>query len=286
MPDTGTAGVVEQGQQATQQTQQQASQSTVTQPNQAASQTQQAATTQVAATAEPTADQIAQWRTEAATAGQLQQQLQQASESARFHQSNASKFQNALAQVMGQPAQAQQPQDPLAPYSDKIRDLVAENYSEKDARTIVSLVKDMVSPLQQELQQSRAAVTNGFQVDQVMQKLYQSHQSLFTNPQVYDHTRQTALMYIMQPGAQLDPELLLDVAASANYRLGQQQQNGQTPPPMQQQTPPPQPFQGGMFGMRPGYQPQAPAQPQQRVLSAEAQQYERELQSRHPPKKP
>lgn len=243
------------------------------------------------APAEATPEQIAAWRQQAESATQLAQQLQQATESARYHQGNASRYQQALQQVAGGQPQAQ-PQDPLTPY---VQQLTGQGYSEKDARAIAgmnyAMVQQHVAPLQQQLQQSQQQLQGGLAVDQVLQSVYQKHPALFANQAVYDQTR-AGLMQTVMAGGQIDPQYAKYAAVIANFEANEAAQSqarpGQvlpfTPAPPQQQQPIPQPFNRGMFGVTNNFQPQPQIGPA--ALPADADWVSQEMRTRFnlPPK--
>lgn len=257
-----------------------------------------------AAPAPPAAQQPPPQQTQP-TVEQLQQQLQQreaqyqhAVESARYHQSQASRFQNALGQVTTGAVPMQQ-QDPLAGYAPQIAALKARGYDEQAARDTVGLFADMVKPLQQEVQQTRAAAMASQSVEPVMQQLYAQRPDLFPNQAVYEQTRQ-GLIAQASAGGQVD---MIQAAMTASALATQAQMTQQFQPQFQQQpwpqyppqNPPqqwqqqpqpiPQPFANGQFHVRPNFQPPAPNP--SAVLSPELLAAQAEIAARYPqPQKP
>lgn len=201
---------------------------------------------------QPTAEQFAQLQAQAARAADLEKQLQTTTESARYFQSQASRFQQALG-IQPQ----QQPQDPAAGIAKMLFD---EGLTEGAANGIAKAIHSTYAPLQQQLQQSQAALQGGLQVDSVMGQVYQANPALFSNPAVFESVKSQALTLAMQ-GGQIDPGFIEDLAAIASYRAGKQQPTNQPGViPFNQNPAPAQPFANGMHGFRPTFQ-----QPQQHV---------------------
>lgn len=227
---------------------------------------------------EPTAEQIAQWQQQAGQAAELQRQLQQTAESARYHQSQASRFQQALQQVAG--GQPQQP--PASPTAAIEKLLFDEGLNETAARGIAKAIQAGYAPLQQQLQQSQAALQGGFQVDNMLGAAMQSNQQLFANPAVQAEVRNQAMQIVMS-GQQVEPSFLVDLGYIAAGRLAaQQQQQGGAPNVVQMPQPHPQaqPFARGMYGIQPNFQQPLPGG-QQRQLSPAAAALQAEAEARY-----
>lgn len=228
---------------------------------------------------EPTPEQIAQWRQQAGQSAELQRQLQQTAESARYHQSQASRFQTALQQVAGGQPQAQAP-NPIDQYAQAF---VAKGYEPKAARDsaelVYGIVQQTVAPLEQRLQQSQAALQGGFQVDNMLGAAMNSAPQLFANPAVQAAVRDQTMQIVMA-GQQVEPAFLVDLGYIAAGRLAaQQQQQGGAPNvlpmPQYQQA---QPYQNGMFRMQPNFSPQQQVGPA--ALPADAAFVDQEMRAR------
>lgn len=245
----------------------------------------------------PTPEQIAQWRTQAEQAQQLQQTLQQQQDQYRQLQGEFTRRSQALAQLTGANPQAA-PQDPIAPY---VQELVQQGYPERDARAIATtqykMTQQYVAPLQQQLQQTQAAATASQTVEPVMAQLYQQMPGLFQNPGVYEQTKQGLIAQAANNGL-VDMEQAIMTASALSAQAAYRQQMQQPPqfPPMvpyqpQAQQPPqyqpgqpiPQPHANGMFRVMPNFQQQTP---QPAALPADAQQVDADMRSyfKLPPK--
>lgn len=229
-------------------------------PQQQAPVTQPPPTQEAVIAAEPTAEQIAQWQQQAGQTAELQRQLQQTAESARYHQSQASRFQQALQQVAG--GQPQQP--PASPTAGIAKLLFDEGLNETAANGIAKAIHASYAPLQQQLQQSQAALQGGFQVDNMLGAAMGSAPQLFANPAVQNEVRNQAMTMVMA-GQQVEPSFLVDLGYIAAGRLAAQQQQQSGAPNVvqmpQPQYPQAQPFARGMYGIQPNFQPQQQGTP-------------------------
>jgi hypothetical protein len=211
---------------------------------------------------------------------QLEETRQQAqSYEQRFKetQSAFTRSQQALAQLAGADPNAR-PADPLAPHVQK---LTAQGYNEKDARAILSVAHDMMQPLQQQFEQSHRSLQSQSLVEDVMYQAASSpeNQPLFTHPQVADQVR-TGLRIYAQNGGQVTPEIAIDMAILAAYRMPKQ--GGQAQPQVTVSAQPtPQPFARGMFNFQPSVGAPPTGVAQASPLSAEAQQVENEIKQRY-----
>lgn len=274
-PDPSTAPGAQQAQPGTEPQQQQApSQQPQQSPSQAAPLSQELSPEEIAALRQQNEE--------------LRQQNQQLDTNYRHLQGAYTQTTQQVRALTGlqQPPQPQQSPAEIAAQKLATQYGIHPDDAKKLGPAIQGLVNEAVAPLQQQFQQTQQAVNYGFQVDQMLGSVAQANQGLFTNPAVWDQTRAQALSLVMQ-GGKVDPQFMEHLAVIANHELTKQQPRGTTQQPMQQ-TPnlaTAQPFAGGMFNLRPNFQPQPSAQPAARQLSPEAQAYERELLSRYPAKK-
>ncbi len=199
---------------------------------------------------QPTAEQIAQWRTQADQAAQYQQQLaareqqlQQVTESAKYFQGQTHRLQQALGAPQQQPAA-----DPLTPY---IQKLVAKGYGEKEARDVAGLnyemVQQQVAPLQQELAATRNALAVEPQIKGSLDALYGQSPHLFATPGVYDRTMNDVRTAVQQ-GMRIDDKFVEQMAVLAAHEMSKGK-----PPQAAPVQPPPQIFQNGMTRPATGY---------------------------------
>lgn len=224
---------------------------------------------------QPTPEQIAQWRTQAEQATALQQQLQQASESARYHQSQASRYQQALAHVNGNP-NAIQPNTP-DPLAQDVKFWTDQQYSEKDARAMAQFMNAKLAPLQQTLQATQYQT----QVGMAMQQAHATPQlrGLMENPEVYSQVEAGLRNWAAQ-GGQPDVNMVNELAMRAygelQWKAQQQPQAQPAPAPPYQ----PQPnFTQGAWRPQQGYQApvtRMPAAPEGADIVLQ------ELQTRYP----
>lgn len=222
------------------------------------------------------------------TIEQLQAQLQQEQsarqqqdQSYRALQADYTRKAQALAQLAGSQAPPQAPPDPIAPYVQKI---VAQGYSEKDARVIAQsqyeMTQSMVAPLQQQIQQGYQQTQQLTQVDNLLNGAYREDPTVFPDQKVYDQVRQAAINYTQQ-GGQLDSRMIRSIANDAAYWARQGQPLQQQPPPQAMQPLGFQPFRNGQNIVTPGYQP--PMQQGNAPLTGAAAEVEAAMKSRFTP---
>lgn len=236
---------------------------------------QQQAPVITAAPAEQAAPSVEQLQQQLATERQQREHYQKGYENL---QPAYTRSQQALAALAQQPP-PQQAQDPIAPYAQA---LVAKGYDAKQARDIAetnySMAQQMMAPLQQRIEQQNAAMTGISQVDSVMAQVYQSNPALFSNPAIYEQTRQGMLATVMQGGS-IDAQYAEYAAVIAAHEAAKRPPNGAAPAPQPQYTPPPQPFANGTFrGVQPTFQPQQQTKPA--ALPADAQFVADEMRAR------
>lgn len=203
------------------------------------------------------------------------QRLQQLDESARFHQSNSDRFQNALKVALGQSPSSAPPQDPIAPFVQK---LIAQGYDEKSARAVASTSYEMSQALMQPLQQQVQVAQQATNIDYSIQQAASQWPHLFTSNEDYTQARQAA-QYLVQNGGVADARTIASIV-NDNRTFGPQRTA--QPAPIAQH---PQPFARGMYNTAPGFtQPSYQQAAQQ--LTPEQQAAEAFILNRTKPKTP
>lgn len=199
------------------------------------------------------------------------QRLQQLDESARYHQSNADRYQNALKVALGQqPSANQPPQDPIAPFVQK---LVSQGYSPESARAVAStsyeMTQAMMAPIQQQVQVAQQYANITPAIDQAAARM----PGLFTSQQDYQDAREAA-SYLVQNGGVADPTTILSMVNDARFRRQMNNPNPQNyPAPATVPQNQPQPFARGMYNTAPGFtQPSYQQPPQQLTQEQQAAQ--------------
>lgn len=259
----------------------QAPQGTPPAPQQAPVQQPPAPNQEPAPAAEATQEQIAQWQQQAAQAQELAQRLHQQSEQYKQLQGAYTQSRQQISALTGAQQQQAQPPNPLDQYA---QTFAAKGYKPEVARDSAELVYGIVQqelgPLRQQLQQSQAALTGGFQVDNMLNAAMNSNPTLFANPAVQAEVRNQAMQLVMT-GQQVEPSFLVDLGYITAGRMAAQQQAQ----PGQQGAPPPQyptaqPGARGMFHVHPNFQPQQQTQNQPAPLSMEAQALQNRIDAR------
>lgn len=214
----------------------------------------------------PSQEQIAQWRASAEQAEQIQQQLaqreqqlQQATESARYFQSQVHKVQQGL----GMPSQQAAP-DPIAQYA---KQLESKGYNATQARDLAemnyAMIQQHVTPVQQKLAAFEMAQSAEPQIKGSLDALYARNPQLFTNPGTYEKAIND-VRSALQQGMRVDDKFVEQMTVLAAHELGQSRP--QQVVPMQ---PAPQIFANGMNRPTTGYPP--PAQPARQAVPLEFQ---------------
>lgn len=173
---------------------------------------------------QPSAEQIAQWKSQADEAVKYKQQYDSLlPEFTRKSQ--------ALAQLAGSQTPTAKPADPL---SEIAASLVSQGYSVRDAAAVAKSVGgplfSRLSVLEQQVQQGQSALHNNSIIGDVMQQCWKESPDLFSNPQVAEEVNAT-LRSIAMNGEPVTKDMALNIAyiAEGRARHGARQQT-QAPP--------------------------------------------------------
>jgi len=235
--ETGTPTPAEQGQQATPQSTEQSTQQAAPIEQQNVGQT---ATTPTTAPVDASELQ--------ARLAQLESEKQRLDESARYHQSQASRFQQALQAAAGvnQPPQA----DPIKPYVDKL----ASELPGVDADQLRVLAKRDYEN-DQRFSRMQTAFQAQNQVPSVMQQVYQTAPELAADPVVWGRIESDLREQAAQGNFNaVHPEYAITVGLRYAFDQRRQQPRGTQPPAPPQQIP----QFNSQFGPIAGYAPQPP----------------------------
>lgn len=190
---------------------------------------------------------------------QANQQLEQKEQNYRSLQGEFTRRSQALAQLTG--SQLQQPQTPVDPIAPYVQKIVAQGYSEKDARVIAQtqyeMTQAMVTPLQQQFQQQQQTTAQLTQLDRIASQAYAKFPDLFPDQQSINDAVQAANVYV-QRGGIMDERTLLSIA---NDNIFERRFSGRQPAaqqPQYQQPAPINPFANGMNRVQQGYSPLQP----------------------------
>lgn len=189
----------------------------------------------------------------------------------RFKQTQAA-YTQARQQIGALTGTQTQPQeDPLAPH---VASLVAEGYSEKDARAVAQLSYNMVQPVLRQQQQQMAALQASNQIGDIMRQTWGSRPDLFTDPQVATQVEQQ-LRYNAINGYPVDADAARYIALDVQDKLRAQGRQGATP--VQQPVNYPPQF-ASFNGQQGGYQAAPAARapqstPEADALAAKMQEY-------------
>lgn len=203
--------------------------------------------------AQPTVEELAKQVEE------LRKQNEVAANSARHWQGQFDKLRQGVQSV----AQPQQPQDPLAPFVER---MTKKGYDQTQARDIAELVNDFVSPLAKELNAARGTIQATTQVEAALQAAFHLEPELMGDPRIFEHARLELQQAALSGDPRyVTPEYAISVGSLAYnekakpWKAAAQQQQSPAQTPQQQFVPAHMRFIAAGNGFTPAASQQTPS---------------------------